>query len=444
MGGCIRDLLLGKKPKDFDVSTDATPERVRSLFSNSRIIGRRFRIVHVVQGREIVEVTTFRSNQEAEKFERNKTRVSAQSGMLIRDNVYGKNIVEDSKRRDFTINALYLDPIKKELYDFNGGLYDMKQGVIDIIGDPYTRYSEDPVRMIRAMRFAAKLGFSISKRTLDPIKELSAHLLEVSNARMFEEVNKLFLTGHGLESFRILRKYHIFELLFPGTQRLLDNQNYIDFVEYSLSSSDMRYREDKRNMPHFLYAVILWSLCQERLFMMSLKYSSSVKLVPMAELVKKILNDIILRQCQVTDMPMAVSDSIKALWRMQLTLNEIEDIKDIDEITSRNIFRASYDFFALRAKFDHQLDEAVEFWQPYYVKSKELAEKKKAAMQEKRLSRKERKHERAEKKKKDFERVKLKKRASEEGFEDESNLSEKRRKQLEKARAWRKSMNLEV
>ena len=166
VGGCIRDLLLGKKPKDFDVSTNATPEQIRQIFiSNSRIIGRRFKIVHVLLGKEIIEVTTFRSNQSAPAKQRSgRTRVKAESGMLIRDNVYGKNIIEDSQRRDFTINALYLDPVKKVIYDFNGGLYDMQQGVIDIIGDPETRYSEDPVRMIRALRFCAKLGFKISRR----------------------------------------------------------------------------------------------------------------------------------------------------------------------------------------------------------------------------------------------------------------------------------------
>ena len=183
VGGCIRDLLLGKKPKDFDVSTDATPEKVRSLFQNSRIIGRRFKIVHVVFGNEIIEVTTFRSNKaEAvvakQKIGKNSTRVSDKSGMLLRDNVYGKNIVEDSLRRDFTINALYLDPIKQEIYDYNGGLYDMHEKVIDIIGDPETRYSEDPVRILRALRFSAKLGFKISKRSSDPIKSYLQNCLK--------------------------------------------------------------------------------------------------------------------------------------------------------------------------------------------------------------------------------------------------------------------------
>lgn len=448
VGGCIRDLLLGKKPKDFDVSTNATPEQIRQIFiSNSRIIGRRFKIVHVLLGKEIIEVTTFRSNQSAPAKQRSgRTRVKAESGMLIRDNVYGKNIIEDSQRRDFTINALYLDPVKKVIYDFNGGLYDMQQGVIDIIGDPETRYSEDPVRMIRALRFCAKLGFKISRRTLSPIKKMASNLSAVSNARMFEEVNKLFLTGHGLQTFRTLRKYDIFKLLFPSAAELLDNQNYINFVEYALSSSDKRYMEDKRNMPHFLYAVILWAVFQKRMFICNQTYNSAVVLVPQNKLISGLLNDIIAEQNKITDMPMAVADSIRSLWRMQLSLDDIEN-NNIDEIAARNIFRASYDFLELRGKFEPYLKTAIDFWNPYYIKSKELADKRKARREEN-IGRKARKKEKLAAKKKAYEEKlaakKSRKKANAESFEDEANLSAKRKKQLEKARAWRAAMHLDV
>ncbi len=366
--------------------------------------------------------------------------------MLIRDNVYGKNIIEDSQRRDFTINALYLDPVKKVIYDFNGGLYDMQQGVIDIIGDPETRYSEDPVRMIRALRFCAKLGFKISRRTLSPIKKMSSNLSAVSNARMFEEVNKLFLTGHGLQTFRTLRKYNIFELLFPSAAELLDNQNYINFVEYALSSSDKRYMEDKRNMPHFLYAVILWAVFQKRMFICNQTYNSAVVLVPQNKLISGLLNDIIAEQNKITDMPMAVADSIRSLWRMQLTLDDIEN-NNIDEIAARNIFRASYDFLELRGKFEPYLKTAIDFWNPYYVKSKELADKRKARKEES-IGRKARKKEKLAAKQKAYEdklaAKKSRKKANAESFDDEANLSAKRKKQLEKARAWRAAMHLDV
>lgn len=436
VGGCIRDLLLGKKPKDFDVSTDATPEQVHRIFSNSRIIGRRFKIVHVVfGGQNIIEVTTFRSNATVKaKSKLNPTRVSAESGMLLRDNVYGKSIVEDSQRRDFTINALYLDPVKKEIYDYNGGLYDMQKGIIDIIGDPDTRYSEDPVRMIRALRFSAKLGFKLSKRTSDPIKRLSALLLEVSNARMFEEVNKLFITGHGLNSFKILRKYNIFELLFPDAGDFLDNKSYIDFVEYALSSSDKRYAENKRNMPHFLYSVILWGVFQNNIFRLRRYSESMVSPMEDNDIVRLALDSVFDNQDKVTDIPMAVSDSIKSLWRMQLVLQQIEQIRDYDEVSNRNIFRAAFDFITLRSRFEPYLASCVNFWQPYYVKSAAIAVKRKAL--------KDLKYQQKLSGKKKSKKQKGSKNPAKEGFEDETNLSAKRKEQLAKARAWRASMNL--
>ncbi len=247
VGGCIRDLLSGKAPKDFDVSTNATPEQVHRIFRNSRIIGRRFKIVHVVFGREIIEVTTFRTNSESKRDSvRHQT---SDTGMLVRDNVYGKSLEEDAERRDFTINAVYYDFKTQELIDFHAGIYDLTNQVIDIIGDPKVRYLEDPVRIIRALRFAAKLGFKLSKRTADPIAEMAPSLQQVSNARMFEEVNKLFLTGHGLESFKILREYGIFSILFPGLDEYLDNPVFNSFVEYALQSSDERYKAHYESLP---------------------------------------------------------------------------------------------------------------------------------------------------------------------------------------------------
>lgn len=439
VGGCIRDLLLGKKPKDFDVSTDATPEQVYRLFGNSRIIGRRFRIVHVVFGHDtIIEVTTFRSNNIEAKTAKNvparasvTTRVSAQSGMLLRDNVYGKSIVEDSLRRDFSINALYLDPVAKVIYDYNAGFYDLEKRQIDIIGDAKTRYSEDPVRMLRALRFSAKLGFSISKRTSDPIKRMSNLLTQVSNARMFEEVNKLFITGHGLESFRILKKYHILEILFPDLKEHLDNQNVIDFIEYALDSSDKRYANQKRNMPHFLYAVMLWRVFQNILFNLRRMNLSLVTTINADAIISKALKAVFTNQSTITDIPIAVMDSIRSLWRMQLVLQQPVQEK-ADFIASKVIFRAAYDFFVLRSRFEPQLKPLVDFWTPYYESSAALAEQRKAQKQQLLASRK--------KKKKKNEPVF--KTPATEGFEDEGNLSAKRREQLEKARAWRASMNL--
>ena len=434
VGGCIRDLLLGKKPKDFDVSTDATPEKVRSLFQNSRIIGRRFKIVHVVFGNEIIEVTTFRSNKaEAvvakQKIGKNSTRVSDKSGMLLRDNVYGKNIVEDSLRRDFTINALYLDPIKQEIYDYNGGLYDMHEKVIDIIGDPETRYSEDPVRMIRALRFSAKLDFKISKRSSDPIKKLSSKLLEVSNARMFEEVNKLFITGHGLASFKKLLDYHIFELLFPATQHLITQSNFTNFIEYALNSSDKRYQNNQPNMPHFLYSVILWNVFYEKYFIYTEKMNTFVSSINETNLVNSILDGIFEAQEKITAMPFVVSNSIRSLWKTQIALEQCDrsNLQQVESIKGKAIFRAAYDFLTLRARFDPFLKDSVDFWTPFYEKSKALSIKR-------RIEREQQKKTSKKKGKKKFT----------DGFAGEEKFSRKRKKALEKARAWRASMDLDI
>ena len=447
VGGCIRDLLLGKKPKDFDVSTDATPEQVRSIFANSRIIGRRFKIVHVVFGYEIIEVTTFRSNQEQAvvssraKFNKKGTRVSDKSGMILRDNVYGKNIVEDSLRRDFTINALYLDPIKGLIYDYNGGMYDLKEGLIDIIGDPKTRYSEDPVRMIRALRFSAKLGFKISKRSSDPIKKLSCKLLEVSNARMFEEVNKIFLSGHGHQSFMLLKQYQIFELLFPATKALLDQDSYEEFVDYALLSSDERYKRNQPNMPHFLYSVILWQVFYHRYYDYLDRFKNYVDVLPEATVANSVLDDIFDEQETITSMPFAVSNSIRALWRTQLSLEDEDNLTDenkIESIKNKSIFRAAFDFLTLRSKFDPFLSEKVDFWKPYYDLSK-AQDRKLRELQDGKYKRKATKKERLKEKNKCKSKGKSK---NIDSFDNEERFSKKRKAALEKAKAWRAAMNL--
>ncbi len=367
VGGCIRDLLSGKAPKDFDVSTNATPEQVRKVFKNSRIIGRRFKIVHVVFGREIIEVTTFRSNKEPKH---DSTRhLASDSGMLVRDNVYGKTLEEDAERRDFTINAIYFDLKKSELIDYHAGLYDLQDHVIDIIGDPETRYSEDPVRIIRALRFAAKLGFKLSKRTADPITKMAPALTQVSNARMFEEVNKLFLTGHGLQSFRILKEYGIFNILFPGLEDYLENPVFNSFVEFALKSSDDRCAQNKRNMPHFLYAVILWAKFQNEILRLSDLNDSVVNAASMRELADLACPKILRTQNTITAIPISISESIRSMWSLQLQLLDINDPNNVASVASRQLFRGGFDIFRLRARFEPYLEPYVKFWQPYYDES---------------------------------------------------------------------------
>lgn len=229
VGGCIRDHIIGAKTKDFDVVTNATPEEVHATFSNSRLIGRRFKLVHVTFGREIIEVSTFRANTAQDEQEslpqtslKGKDSARSTHGIVLRDNVYG-SIEEDAERRDFTFNALYYNVQDFSIHDFCGGLQDIKDKKIRIIGDPRQRYQEDPVRMLRAIRFAGKLGFEIEESTAAPIKEM-AHLLDhIPPARLFEEVLKLLGSGNGIETFALLRQYGLFRYLFPDTDAILQS-----------------------------------------------------------------------------------------------------------------------------------------------------------------------------------------------------------------------------
>ncbi len=262
VGGGVRDLLLGHEPKDFDVATDATPEQVRQVFRNCRLIGRRFRLAHVHFGREIIEVATFRGTGEDDV----DADRHVENGMIVRDNAYG-SIAEDAVRRDFTINALYYDISNFSLIDYAGGLDDLRNGQLRLIGDPDQRYREDPVRMLRAVRFACKLGFNIEPATERPLFDLGFLLGDIAAARLFDELVKLFHTGYGLESFEKLRHYGLFGYLFPATEACLaeEDQSFpITFVSRGLANTDQRIQGDKPVAPFFLYAVLLWEPVRRR------------------------------------------------------------------------------------------------------------------------------------------------------------------------------------
>jgi poly(A) polymerase len=278
VGGAVRDLLLGLRPKDFDVATDATPEQVKALFRRAFIIGRRFRIVHVVFGRgrdnEVIEVSTFRAMLDAtaadqvggvEKTSRSelagKTSVVDAAGRVLRDNVWGPQ-VEDAARRDFTINAMYYDPRREIVVDYHGGIKDAKKRLLRMIGDPATRYREDPVRIIRVVRFAAKLGFEIEPKTRSPIKEMAALLDNVPQSRTFDEMIKLLQTGHALASIEELRKQGLHRGVFPVLDVALDEAHRHDgrekFVQLAMADTDRRVSEDKPVAPSFMLASLLW------------------------------------------------------------------------------------------------------------------------------------------------------------------------------------------
>src|SRR6185369_4699422 len=278
VGGAVRDMMLGLRPKDFDVATNATPEQVKSQFRRAFIIGRRFRIVHVVFGRgrehEVIEVSTVRAYLDASAAEQvsgnektskaelaGKSHVVDASGRVLRDNVWGDQ-VEDAARRDFTVNALYYDPRTQIVVDYHGGIKDAKKRVLRMIGDPATRYREDPVRIIRVVRFAAKLGFEIEPKTRAPMRELAALLDNVPISRMFDEMIKLLQTGHALASLEELRKQGLHRGVFPILDVVLDEAHRHDgrerFVQLALADTDRRVGENKPVAPSFMLACMLW------------------------------------------------------------------------------------------------------------------------------------------------------------------------------------------
>ena len=260
VGGAVRDLLLGKKPKDFDVATSATPEQVKALFSNCRLIGRRFRLAHVHFGRHIIEVATFRGHHGVS----NSGQLD-DSGRILRDNVYGE-ISDDVWRRDFTVNALYYNIADYSVIDYVGGYDDLKEGRLRLIGDPDERYREDPVRMLRVIRFAAKLGFSVDESCRQFIVEEGALLGDVPAARLYEETLKIFHSGHAVESFDELRKYHLLGHLFPEAVDVLEHDPVATkFLQLAMQSTDQRVQQEKPVTPAFLFAALLWGPLQRAL-----------------------------------------------------------------------------------------------------------------------------------------------------------------------------------
>ncbi|MBD3813732.1 MAG: polynucleotide adenylyltransferase PcnB, partial [Betaproteobacteria bacterium] len=268
VGGAVRDLLLNMTPKDFDVATDATPEEVRRLFRRSRIIGRRFQIVHVMCGRETIEVTTFRANGQKETEEDNEhvagdkspaahKRLTDEHGRLLSDNVFG-SMADDAARRDFTINALYYDPAREEVHDYFGGVADCKKRVLRMIGDPDTRYREDPVRMLRAARFAAKLDFHIDPETRKPVAALAPLLANIPRARIFDEALKLLLSGHALRGVHQLRAEGLHHGMLPLLDTILDDPTGERFINAALKSTDERIQSDRPSSPAFLFGTLLW------------------------------------------------------------------------------------------------------------------------------------------------------------------------------------------
>jgi poly(A) polymerase len=351
VGGCVRDILLGRHPKDFDVATDAHPEQVRALFDNCRLIGRRFRLAHVLYGRDVIEVATFRGYADADD-----PHPASENGRIISDNVYG-TLEQDVWRRDFTVNALYYNIADFSLIDYTGGLQDLHQRVIRLIGEPMQRYREDPVRMLRALRFAAKLGFEIEHGTSAPIYELGHLLEDVSPARLFDETLKLFHTGHAAESFRLLRQYGLLKYLFPSLEQTLSGGGYpyaLEFVQQALINTDLRIRQEKSVTPAFLFAAFLWPP------LLAAGYRQENPVLHPMEL-QRGSAALLARQCRHITVPRRLTAVMREIWVLQSRLQRNTGKRAL-VLLAHPRFRAAYDFLCLRAEAGENVREYAAWW----------------------------------------------------------------------------------
>ncbi len=360
VGGCIRDLLLGLHPKDFDIATNARPEQVRSIFRNSRIIGRRFKLIHVLFGREVIEVATFRASHEGRE---KKEATRDNRGRILRDNVYG-SLEDDAERRDFTINAFYFSPgtegkSSPQLIDFSTGMTDLKMKTIRLLGNPRMRYSEDPVRMLRAARFAAKLNFSIEPETESPIFELASLLDGIPSARLFDESLKLLLNGNGLNTMEELQRLQLFEHLFPEASSVMkDHLQAEQLFKAALKSSDLRIQQNRPVTPAFIYAALLWhpmQLRQQALISNGTHYAIALE---------EASNETIRKQCLRIAVPKRFTFAVREIWFLQDRLVKHSPRK-IESIVSQPRFRAAYDFLLLREKTGEYLNNAGSWWTDY-------------------------------------------------------------------------------
>ena len=347
VGGAVRDLMLGGTPKDYDVATNATPEEVRAVFRRSRIIGRRFRIVHVLFGAETVEVSTFRTADL-------KDATTDEHGRVLRDNVFGSQ-VDDALRRDFTVNALYYDPVEETVLDYHGGVKDLRAKVLRIIGDPATRYREDPVRMLRVTRFAARLGFTIDPKTRAPIKELATLLSNVPSSRLFDEMMKLLLSGHAVACIKQLRGEHLHHGLLPLLDVILEQPLGEKFVMLALKRTDERINQGRGVSPGFLFASLLWHEVLTEWNKLKAKGEHSMPALFEA------MGIVIDTQKDKLAIQHRITADMREIWALQPRF-ERRNGRMPYKLLEHPRFRAAYDFVLLRAASGEIDKELAEWW----------------------------------------------------------------------------------
>jgi poly(A) polymerase len=356
VGGAVRDLLLGIDPKDFDLATNATPEQVKPLFRRAFIIGRRFRLVHVHVGAEVIEVSTFRAAQVGGD-------TTDEHGRLLSDNVYGTH-AQDALRRDFTINALYFDPSDESIWDFTGGVADIRARRLRLIGPPVTRFREDPVRMLRAVRLAAKLGLAIERKTAEPITRLASLMQNVPPARLFDEMQKLLLSGHSVETLRSLRAHGLSHGLLPLLDMILEQPLGQKFIDVALAHTDARVRENKGVSPAFLFATLLW---HEVLASWTQAKARGEKPLPA---LFEAMDSVLSRQAERIAIPRRFEATIKEIWSLQPRFEQRAGARPF-RLLEHPRFRAAYDFLALRGESGEVAGPLVEWWTRFQTETAE-------------------------------------------------------------------------
>ena len=344
VGGGIRDLIKGTKPKDFDIVTDCEPREIRRLFKNSRIIGRRFKLVHITFPNEVIEVTTFRSGQDPQS---DSIQIN-DKGMIIRDNKWGTQ-EEDAVRRDLTINSIYYDPFSSEIVDYTGGVRDLKNKKIRFIGDAEKRVIEDPVRILRVIRFAAKLDFEIEPNIKKAITKHKNQLIEISSARIYEEIIKMFLAGHAQKTYQLLQDYGLFDLLFPHVEN--SKEDFNRFYENAFRDTDQRLKKNKKLNVGFLFAILLWP---------KIYLKSGISKGINYKIFYRTMATVMQKQQNITAVPRRYSSFIRDIWMNQIRFKKVGR-KSIN-FTNNIRFRASYDFLLLRNAIEKNLETPINWW----------------------------------------------------------------------------------